>query len=133
MKSFLSRIASILLLFNGISALYGGWNLMVYPDGSSLELSTEWLQKSPFNNYFIPGLILFLFNGVSSIGIYASIIAKPRKYLWLVMVQGAILFSWIVIQIILIQQLHPLQFIFGAVGFALILLGRQLMLKTQDL
>lgn len=39
MRSLLIILVYILLLFNGIGALYGGWNLMMHPDGSSIELT----------------------------------------------------------------------------------------------
>jgi hypothetical protein len=44
---------SILLIFNGLSALYGGWSLMTDASGKAMGLSVDLLAHSPFNNYFI--------------------------------------------------------------------------------
>ena len=37
MKTLAKILASALLLINGAGAVYGGANLMLYPDGSSLR------------------------------------------------------------------------------------------------
>ncbi|MFD2519838.1 hypothetical protein [Emticicia soli] len=126
MKSLLSTIASILLIFNGLSAIYGGWHLITSPDGSSLQMPLIILDKSPFTDYYIPGIILFVANGIASLAVFVAILVKPRKLAWLISVQGAILTGWILIQVIMIQAVSPLHFIYGAVGVALIVVGRQI-------
>lgn len=123
MKNILKIIASILLLFNGIGALYGGLSLMMYPDGSNIQLSMDWLEHTPFQNYFIPGLVLFIANGFFSIFVFISLLLNHRLSARLVMVQGAILCGWIVIQILMIQTVYFLHFILGGVGLGLILSG----------
>lgn len=126
MKSFLSTIASVLLLLNGFSALLGGWNLISYPDGSSLGMSANLLAASPFKDFFIPGILLFVCNGIASIVAFAGFLLHPRKLAWLVWAQGIILLIWLMVQVIMIQTLHPLQFIMGATGAALIYLGKEI-------
>lgn len=126
MKPFLSTIASVLLLFNGFGAIYGGWNLISHPDGSSLGMSVSLLKSSPFQDFLIPGIVLFLSNGLASIAVFIGFLLKPRKLAWLVWAQGIILLIWLLVQIILIHTLHPLQFILGAVGASLIYLGREI-------
>jgi len=123
MKVFLKIITSLLLLINGIGAIYGGGNLILHPDGSSIQLSLHWLQHTPFNNYLIPGIILFIANGLLSVFVFIALLLKYKNYSWLVMAQGAILTGWIVIQILLIQTIYFLHIILGSVGIALILLG----------
>ncbi|GAB3519782.1 hypothetical protein [Emticicia fontis] len=123
MKSFLSTLASVLLLFNGFGALYGGWNLIRYPDGSSLDMSVSLLNRSPFEDFLIPGIVLLICNGLGSIAAFIGFLIKPRKWAWMVWMQGIILIVWLIAQLYLIQTLHPLQFIMGAVGLALIWLG----------
>lgn len=130
MKNILKIIASILLLFNGIGALYGGLSLMMYPDGSNIQLSMDWLEHTPFHNYFIPGLVLFIANGFFSIFVFISLLLNHRLSARLVMVQGAILCGWIIIQILMIQTVYFLHFILGGVGLGLILSGL-LLQKTK--
>jgi len=40
-------IAIILLLFNAISALFGGWGLISDPSGETLEMPLRFLEHSP--------------------------------------------------------------------------------------
>jgi hypothetical protein len=113
MKLLLTIVAAALLLFNGIGALYGGWSLMAYPDGSNLQMPLEWLERTPFSDFLIPGIILFI----------AMLLFNHKKASWLVMAQGVILMGWIVVQILLVQKYHPLQLILGVAGIGLIAAG----------
>lgn len=126
MKSFLSTIASVLLLFNGFGAIYGSWNLITQPDGSSLGMPLSLLTHTPFHNFLVPGIILLISNGIASIAAFIGFLLKPRKFAWLVWAQGLILIVWLLVQLILIETLHPLQFILGAVGATLVFIGRNI-------
>lgn len=123
MKAFLKILTAVLLLFNGIGAIYGGGNLILHPDGSSIDLSQEWLKHTPFSDYLIPGIVLFIANGLSSMFVLATLLLNHRNFHRLVLAQGVILVGWIVIQILLIQTIYFLHGILGAVGLALIILG----------
>jgi len=123
MKTFLNILASVFLLFNGIGALYGGWNLMLYPDGSSIQLSMDWLRHTPFVDYRIPGFILFIANGLLSAFASIALLLNIKQSPWLVIAQGAILTGWILVQILLIQTIYFLHFICVSVGIALIIVG----------
>ena len=123
MKMFLNITVSLLLIFNGAGALYGGSNLIIHPDGSSLQLSLELLKHRPFDDYFIPGLVLLVANGLFSVFILTAIIFRIKGYTWLIMIEGAILTGWIIIQMMLIREIYFLHFILGGVGLALIKSG----------
>jgi hypothetical protein len=123
LKKLLNITATILLLFNGIGALYGGWNLIKYPDGSSIQLSLHWLEHTPFTNYFIPGIILFIANGLFSFFVVIALVLNVKKSEWFVVAQGTILTGWLLIQMILIQTIHSLHIILGCVGIGLIITG----------
>src|SRR5687768_14498666 len=116
MRTWLTIIAIILLLFNGIGALYGGWNLITHPDGSSIQLSLHWLAHTPFTDYLIPGIILFISNGLFSIFVFIALIFRFKKYEWFVVAQGVILIGWITIQVALIQNLNFLHVVLGSTG-----------------
>jgi len=61
MKTLIKIISVILLLYVGAGAIYGGLLFVIYPDGSGLGMTTEFLENTPFENYLIPGIvILFL-------------------------------------------------------------------------
>ncbi len=122
-KQALDTLAAALLLLNGIGALYGGINLILHRDGSSIQLSPHWLLHSPFTDYLIPGIILFVANGLLSISAFTALIMQLKNYAYFVLAQGAILTGWIVIQMYLIQTVHPLHLILGCMGLTLIILG----------
>lgn len=48
----------------GIGALFGGGVLIIFPDGSILSMPLTMLQNSPFDNFLIPGIILFVGLGI---------------------------------------------------------------------
>jgi hypothetical protein len=72
------NILITLLLFLGIGALGGGLGLIISPSGKlmgGLPLSS--LQNSPFTDFLIPGIILFLVLGISPCLISLALIRKP--------------------------------------------------------
>jgi hypothetical protein len=79
MNAFLKIASVVLLLFNGIGAVYGGLHLLLHPDGSSIGLSTDWLKHSPFDSFFIPGLVLFLVNGVFNFFVLWLLVSNKPK------------------------------------------------------
>ena len=50
----------------GFSALYGGAVLMLKRASDPLGMPMEWLDDTPFTDYFVPGLTLFSVFGVGS-------------------------------------------------------------------
>jgi len=66
-----------LLGFLGIGAIFGGGALTISPSGALLRMPLSLLEKSPFVNYLIPGIILFLILGVAPIGMVFALIKKP--------------------------------------------------------
>ena len=123
MKRSLNIIIGTLLLFNGIAACYGGLNLMLHPDGSTMHITTKWLQTTPFNDYFIPGTILFIANGICSLLVFIALIIKKPNYAGFAMIQGVILTGWILIQIVMLQFVEPLHLFMVGVGVVLIIAG----------
>ncbi|MDB5226953.1 MAG: hypothetical protein JWN78_1146 [Bacteroidota bacterium] len=118
------RLISIpLLLFLSISAFYGGIMLMIDPTGNSIHLSIHELNSTAFKSYFIPGLILTIFNGVVSVVIAILVIVKYKYYPYLILLQGMILLAWMITEIILVTDLSPLQLFFAVLGFLFILFG----------
>ena len=118
------RILAITLLFlNGFSAVAGGVGLIGDPTGKSLGWSTDMLQHSPFNDFLVPGLVLFAGNGLLSIAIAVMTIKRRRYHAALIIIQGMFLCSWIIIQMVMLQLYHPLHLTCGGIGILLILCG----------
>lgn len=123
MKPLLKILAVILLLFNGTGALYGGYNLMLHPDGSSISLPSGYIQHIPFDSYFIPGIILFICNGLFSFVAITVLLLRKKHYPLFIIAQGIILSIWIIVQVAYIGPVFFLQFMLGTVGLLLITSG----------
>lgn len=67
-RPFPVYLGSLILIILSLNALAAGTMMIVEPDGSLLKMDPEWLKGSPFNNYFIPGFLLFTFIGLLSAG-----------------------------------------------------------------
>jgi hypothetical protein len=123
MNVFAKIIAGVLLLCNGTGALYGGLNLIIYSTGNSLGLSISLLKYSPFNNYFIPGIILIIVNGLASIFVLSAMLSNFKNTANLVLLQGAVLTAWILIQMVLIRTVNIMHGVLGLAGVVLIVIG----------
>lgn len=120
--SFYALLA--LLFFQSASGLYGGTALLMDPTGNLLQIPTTLLESSPFQDFLIPGIILF-----SILGIFPMIVfvGSWQRKMWAR--PGAILVSmaliiWIGVQIAMIgyEPEPPLQLVYGLVGVALLIL-----------
>ncbi|MBL7865554.1 MAG: hypothetical protein JNK10_11785 [Cyclobacteriaceae bacterium] len=114
------QIVNGLLLLNAVGALAGGLMLMIDPTGQLIQMPFHWIEKSFFDDYFIPGLILFLFNGVLSCLTIFMTVGHRQQYERWVQAQGIVLMLWIIVQVLLLQMiyfLHPIMFGVGALLF----------------
>ncbi len=98
--------------------------LMTDPSGDSLHLPIKHLQNAPFADYFIPGAVLFVGNGLLSLlalwAIFRNWVSAPL----LIMVQGFVLTIWITVQIQLIQLFYlPFHLPFMLMGLSLAVIG----------
>jgi hypothetical protein len=103
-------------LFNGGSGLLGGIMLMRDPSGQFLQMDQAMLSTTPFANFLIPGIVLFIFVGLGNIvGFVLTLLKKGRPGL-IGLLFGAVLMIWIVVQVVLIGYqsfLQPLYFLTG--------------------
>lgn len=113
----------ILLLFVAISAIPSGALFMLSPDGSAFQMPVTLLKGTPFSNFFIPGLILCLVVGGSSLMAALAIVIRYNKAKQLALLAGVMQGGWIVVQIILLGIISNLQFIYIGAGGAIFLLA----------
>lgn len=124
MHNIFRIIAIILLFFNAVSALFGGWTLMSDPSGETLHMPLRFLEHSPFESFLVPGIILFVTNGIFSLLFAVMALLKFMNYSWLVIFQGLILVGWLIIQIIMIREFYgPLHILYLSIGLLLIASG----------
>jgi hypothetical protein len=93
------------------------------PAGGIIKMPLENLKYSPFKDFLIPGIILFVFNGLFSLVIFVLTLIKNRFYPLLLVFQGGTLFTWIFVQVIMLRAFHYFHGIYGGVGILLILIG----------
>ena len=118
-------ILEVLIFFQAASGLLGGGALMLDPTGSVLQMPLELLASSPFSDYFIPAVILFLVLGVFPSIVFYGLLRR-RKWGWLgTVLVGAALIIWILAEIVLIgyHSQPPLQLVYGSVGLLVLLLA----------
>ena len=67
--------------FLGLGALGGGGALVVSPSGSLIGMPLSLLKNSPFHNFLMPGIVLFLVLGVVPFLLDFALIRKPASAL----------------------------------------------------
>jgi len=77
-KTTARNILLFLLSFLGLGAVFGGVVLIISPTGELFGMPLSMLDYSPFNNFLIPGIILFAILGVMPIGVTLALIKKPE-------------------------------------------------------
>jgi hypothetical protein len=69
-----------LLAFLGLSAIGGGGALVISPSGKLLGgLPLSILERSPFNNFLVPGIILFVILGIMPSLLVLALLKKPSS------------------------------------------------------
>jgi hypothetical protein len=67
-----------LLALLGVGAIYGGGVFIISPNGDLFEMPLSFLDNSPFNNFLVPGIILFTVLGIAPICIAIALLKKPE-------------------------------------------------------
>ncbi len=121
MRKSLFRGLGVLQAFIGIGAVAGGLLLVLDPSGTKLGTPIELLEKTPFTTFLIPGIVLFIVNGLGNfVGAVASFV-KYRYAGEMTMALGVFLVLWIVVQVYWMEPhwLHILYFVLGILEVAL--------------
>ena len=129
----LRTAATGLLLITSISAIYAAIAFIADPSGAALGMSTEELVHSPFRDFLIPGIVLLIINGILPIIILLLMLLRYKYYPQLVLFQGVLLSCWIIIQVIMLRDLHVMHVIMITFGISLTLIGLLLLRHTKAL
>jgi hypothetical protein len=127
----------MLVFIQMISALPAGLSLITDPYGTNLGLPIELLQPTPFHDFLIPGLFLFIFLGLFPALIFYGLIKKPifkslenfnlyKDYHWswtFSYYLGLILILWINMQLYFIREFSILHFVYSILGILIILIA----------
>lgn len=141
----------LILGFLAISAIGGGIVLLLSPDGEIIGLPPSEFKNMPFDNFLIPGIILFTVLGIIPTLLVYALISKPdfkpaeflniypdMHWSWTFSIYIAfILIGWIHIELIFLQgSVHWLQtfYLFYAILILLVVLlpPMRKMYKKED-
>ena len=116
MKKFIYVAQGVIQMLVGISAMVSGAMLAAYPSGELLQAPLEMLRGSPFSDFLVPGIILFMINGVGQF--LAGIFTLRRHPLaaHAGVVFGIALMIWIFVQVNMISGGHILQYSYFFIG-----------------
>ena len=122
---------AILHYFIGIGAVFGGLTAMLQPNGP-LGISTDVLEGSLFDNFLIPGLILFGFIGLGNClsGILAWRGSKATGIISGFF--GCGLMIWIMVQCWVLGSVGILHVLYFMLGLVQGLLGARMMMKNRQ-
>lgn len=123
-----------LLGFLGLGAIGGGGVLIISPSGELIGMPLSVIQYSSFDNFLIPGIILFTLLGIMPLLLIYGLIKKPKWRLpeffnvfndiywaWSYSVYtGFALIIWIQTEMIIMKSVHWSQSLY--MGIAILLL-----------
>ena len=127
-RSPLSRIARAALALDillSLGALGGGAALMLGPRGEILPLPLSALRGSPFDTYFVPGLILFAILGLGPLAAAGLVWLRHPLAPLATCVVGVALLIWLAVEIAIIgySDNPPLQPFYLLLGVAITVVG----------
>ena len=146
MKSKATRNLLIGLLgFLGLGAIGGGGIFIISPSGKLMGMPISMLNSSPFNNFLLPGIILFSVLGVVPIMLAIALLKKPESKLaerinffkdmhwsWSFSIYIAfILIFWIQIQMIFLSAVHWLHTFYMFLAVAIIFVALLSQVRNQ--
>ena len=123
-KSYSLYSLMILMLFQGISGLFGGIALVIDPSGELLQMPLSMLEGSPFDTFLIPGIILLTILGIFPMGVVYGLWVR-LNWAWMgSLLVSAALIIWIGVEIWMVgyHTEPPLQLIYGLLGLILLVL-----------
>ena len=116
-------LAIVLMAATALNALAAGYSFITDPSGNGIGINTDYIDRSPFVNFLVPGILLFVFNGLLNIISTVAAVRKARIYPLLIFSQGAILTVWIIVQLMMVTSVHLLHFVMSIIGISLLLIG----------
>jgi len=111
-----------LLVFGALNALGGSY----YGLTGAVGVPTEWLEGSPFADYFVPSIILLVVVGGSFIVAAIAVFARLRSARLAVFMAAFVVLGWLIVQIGIIGYVSWMQPATAIAGLLILILGSQL-------
>jgi hypothetical protein len=124
-----------LLFVLSVNALFAGFLMVAGIEVAGMSMTLEQLAHTPFKSFVVPGIILFLFNGVFPFFTLIGLAAKPKwgwpniinlykdkHWAWAYsLYTGVIVITWILVQITMIEY-SILQPVIAGIGLLILVL-----------
>jgi hypothetical protein len=94
-----------LLAFGALNAFAGGY----YGMAGAEDVPKEWLEGSPFDDYFIPGLVLFVVVGGSFLAAAIAVFAKLHMAPTAAFAAGGIVLGWLAVETAIVGYVSWMQ------------------------
>lgn len=107
--------------------------MLIDPSGTNQGISIETLKNTPFDDFLIPGLILFIMFGLGGLITTIIVMKKIKGYPFLTISMGFALSLFISVEILMLKDVHFLQIIYAIIGISLVILGILLRKKEYGL
>ena len=114
----------------GLGALAGGIAAITNPQ-APFGMPVEVLKNSPFHDFLIPGLILFVVIGLGNLFSAAMFRTKTKYQGYISSVFSWALVIWIVVQCIMLWSVVFLHVLFFAIGLVQAILSASLLFEHQ--
>ncbi|MCK6548380.1 CoA-binding protein [Myxococcota bacterium] len=119
----LTFVLVALHLFVAAGALFGGGALVIDPSGHSLGFPDAVREALPFPSFFVPGVVLLVAVGGSSLAAAISTTRRARIAPKLSLLAGVTLTGWMIVQLALVPGLAAIQLVYVALGLAMVALA----------
>ncbi len=116
MKDLVFISQGALLILVGLSAAISGSLMILFPSGEIFQAPPDMLKNTPFRDFLIPGIILFLVNGAGQIIAGVLTIRRHRLAGYFGAVFGFGMMIWIFVQVNTIGGGHILQYGYFTIG-----------------
>lgn len=111
-----------LLFVLALNAFGGGY----YGMAGAKDVPVEWLQGSPFKDYFIPGLFLFVVIGGTAFFAAVAVFMRRSGGVKMAVASGIITLLWIIVQVAIIGYVSWMQPATTAAALVILLLAWRL-------
>lgn len=135
------KVLIALMTLLGVGGLVGGVGLTGDPSGDVFGYPVSWLDRTPFSDFLIPGLLLLLLLGVAPLVVAYGLLRKPvwswtdawnswtgEHRAWTgAMIVGVGVVAWIVVEVLIVPDHTPaawaVQLSTAALGMAIVCLA----------
>lgn len=124
-SSAMRYVLGALLAFGALNAFGGG----CYGLAGARDVPTAWLEGSPFSDYFIPSLVLFVIVGGAFLIASIAVFACWRAARVLALLAGVVVLGWLAVQVAIIGYVSWMQPVTAST--ALVVLGLASLLSSS--